>query len=260
MEKSGWFFAALLLLCNPLVNKQVLAEDCDPLLVSDSDNPLSYRQRVSRCEGLYAQQVTSESIMLASLTSAYDEFDTSRLEALTINWASVPFDVSKIHIRGKALRWRLYYRMDAVRPASHNSFAWPISMLHALNIGRGDLGLLAWVTTEMGGVERNVHLPLSVSAEAGAKPHGDSYQLVVIPNVPMDEMFISIAMTDASGNPTEFIVDSEPLKYGYYPPNRPLHIPLTGFSGSGLYHVELGSRLRTGGASTLTLLVQHDAR
>ena len=55
----------------------------------------------------------------------------------------------------------------------------------------------------------------------------------------------------------KFILDGKPLAFGYYPAREPLEIPLEGFSDPGLYHVELGARLRSGASTTLSSLLYH---
>ena len=248
-------YAAVLVLVGLFHGQLVSAGHCDPLLLSDSQNPLSYRERDGRCEGLYIEQVAGTSIVLVSLTARFHDFDPSSVEALSVSWPK--FDADSIRLRAKGTRWRLHYRMDAARPLSEPHFRWSTGILDALNVEREDIGVIGWATTELGGSELPVYLPLTINSGAGTKPADGGYRLVVVPSVPLQEIFVSIASADATGSPQAFIVDSEPLQYGYYPAHRALEVPLDGFSLPGLYYVELGAVLRGGGSSTLSFLVYH---
>ena len=255
MDRFCAQYAAVLVFVGLFHGQLASAGHCDPLLLSDSKNPLSYRERDGRCEGVYIEQVAGTSIVLVSLTAQFHDFDLSRVEALSVSWPV--FDAASIRLRAKGTRWRLHYRMDTARPLSEPQFRWPTEMLDALNVEREDIGVVGWVTTELGGSERSVYLPLTIISDAGTKSADGGYRLVVVPSVPLQEIFVSIASADAKGSPLAFVVDSEPLLYGYYPAHRAFEVPLDGFSLPGLYYVELGAVLRGGGSSTLSFLVYH---
>lgn len=255
MDRFCAQYAAVLAFVGLFHGQLASAGHCDPLLLSDSQNPLSYRERDGRCEGLYVEQVAGTSIVLASLTAQFPDFNPSRVEALSVSWPTI--DAASIRLRARGTRWRLHYRMDTVRPLSELQFRWPTEMLDALDVERQDIGVVGWVTTELGASERPVYLPLTIISDAGTKPADGSYRLVIVPSVPLQEIFVSIASADANGSPLAFVVDSEPLQIGYYPAHRPLQIPLEGFTLPGLYYVELGAVLRGGGSSTFSFLVYH---
>jgi hypothetical protein len=74
---------------------------------------------------------------------------------------------AQIRLRGVGLRQRLYYQMDAVRPAGATSYTWNTGVLASLNLKPSELGLLAWVSTQVGTRTRDVYLPLGISQGQG---------------------------------------------------------------------------------------------
>lgn len=148
--------------------------------------------------------------------------------------------------------------MDTVRPITEAPFRWPTGVLDALKVTREKLGVLGWITTALGGSERTVYLPLTKSAGSAEEEAKREYRLIVIPGVPLQEVYLSVAKADEKGNPRKFIRDGKPLAFGYYPAHEPLEIPLKGFSDPGLYHVELGAQLRSCASTTLPFLLYHD--
>src|SRR5262249_51163059 len=99
-------------------------------------------------------------------------------------------------------------------------------------------------------------IPLRISQEAKAIRSG-GYKLLLLPGVELTEIFISLASTGASGRPKTFIRDGEALGYGYYPAERGLEIPISGLKEPGIYYMEIGAKLRSGGTSTVELWFYH---
>ena len=230
------------------------ASYCDPLLEKDDQNPLSYRLRGERCEGLYVEQVASTSLVVASLTASFQEFDAAETEALKIIWPTV--GDAPTRLRAKGVKWKLYYRMDTVRPAGVSSFTWPTAMLGALDISKQDIGVVGWTTIRLGEAEHNVYLPLHISQSRGAR-RADRYRLVILPGIQLSEVFVSLATLDIAGNTQTFLQDGEPLRYGFYPPYRPIDIHLPQLKDPGVYYVEIGATLQSGGSTTLSFLLYH---
>lgn len=230
------------------------ASHCDPLLKRDDQNPLSYRLRGERCEGLYIEQVASTALVVASLTASFQDFDAAHSEALQVNWPKV--GEAPTRLRAKGIKWKLYYRMDTARPAGVSSFTWPMSMLYALDISKEDIGVVGWTTIRLGETEHSVYLPLNIS-QSGVIRRANRYHLVIVPGIQLSEVFVSVATLDKAGNTQTFLQDGEPLEYGYYPPHRPIDIHLMHINDPGLYYVEIGATLQRGGSTTLTFLLYH---
>ena len=115
-----------------------------------------------------------------------------------------------------------------------------------------------FVTILFGDKIQTVYLPLKITSRRNQSTPDGNYRLVVVPSEPINEIYISIASADNSGTPQTFLVDSEPLSYGYYPAHRALTIPLSGFMDSGIYYVEISAILRNGGSTIYSFLVYHE--
>ena len=70
---------------------------------------------------------------------------------------------------------------------------------------------------------------------------GGSYELVVVPNVRLKEVYVSLAKVTAVGEHPEgaFIKQQEPLGQRVYATQRPIRIDLSGFGEPGVYFVEV---------------------
>jgi hypothetical protein len=88
-------------------------------------------------------------VLLVSLTRSALDYDLKSGKELAIAW-DAPTNRQPIRLRGVGLRQRLYYQMDAVRPAGTRSYTWNTGVLANLNLKPDELGLLAWVSTPVG--------------------------------------------------------------------------------------------------------------
>jgi hypothetical protein len=228
---------------------------CDPSLAQLKDTPLGYRERGDRCEGLYIREVSSTTLLIASFTESYQEYNPSSGKPLQLEWDSVPGSRS-VHLRAQGLKRRLYYRMDTVQSPGRASYVWPSSILASLSILKNDLGVVGWTRVSVGEAVRDVYIPLRISQEAKAIRSG-GYKLRLLPGVELTEIFISLAPIGASGRPKTFMRDGEELGYGYYPAERGLEIPISGLKEPGIYYMEIGAKLRSGGTSTAQLWFYH---
>ena len=73
----------------------------------------------------------------------------------------------------------------------------------------------------------------------------------------LQEVYLSLAAVDEEGQPKKYLMDGEPLLYGYYPAQRAIDIPILGLPEPGIYYVEIGATLQSGGAHTLDLFFYH---
>ena len=88
------------------------------------DSPQGYRLRGDRCEGIYAQPVSgSSTLLVASFTEAFEDFNPSSQDKLSIEWPS--FAKTPIRLRAYALREKFYYQMDTVVAADKAPYLWP---------------------------------------------------------------------------------------------------------------------------------------
>ena len=227
---------------------------CDVSLPQVESNPYGYRLRGDRCEGVYAREVGA-SLTLASLTESFQDYDAGSGRPLVVEWSKAPGDAA-VHLRAVALRRRLYYRMDTVRPAATTSYEWSPGLLASLGIPRVDLGVLGFARARVGETERSVYVPLRIAQQS--KPaRARSYSLVVVPGVELAEVFVSVAAVGADGRPGSFLRDGQPLGYGSYPAERAVEIPISGLPAPGIYYLEVGAKRRAGETLSLEIWLYH---
>jgi hypothetical protein len=230
------------------------AEDpCDPDLPRPSDDPLGYQLRDDRCEGRYDFD-RGGTIQIRSLTESFEDYNLKSGEDLIVEW-SVPKD-QKVHLRVQGLKPSVRYRMDAIRSPGSTSYRWPVDILRALNILRGDIGVVAWARYSMNGVGRDVYLPLQIRQTQQAVQSG-VYRVVLWPDRELAEVFVSLATVKADGSPGNFIKDGEALNYGYYPAERGIEFEIPKPERPGIYYLELGATLRSGGVITIESWFYH---
>ena len=244
----GWALAAVVLL-SPCVRAQTPI--CDPALLAASDRPYSYRLRGDRCEGLYVEKVASTTLLVASLAETFADDEAGWDDTLHITWATA---AERLNLRAYSLRRRLYYRMDTVRSGPAGLYEWPTDVLRTLGIRRHDVGLVAWADREVRGIRRQVYVPVRVNPPA-RPPARAPHRLVVVPGRELEEVYLSVVRLDGDGRPQRAVVDGEALRYGYYPAERPVVIPLPEVADRGLYAVEIGARLLGGGVASVEIWI-----
>jgi hypothetical protein len=224
---------------------------CDPYLKPLENDPSGYRLRGDRCEGTYVKEVAAAgTLQVVSFTESFAEYDLTSGKDLLIEWT--PRGENQIRLRTYSLRRKLYYRMDTVRPPGSSSYAWPSGMLAIFRLGRAETGLVGSTQQLIGGVRRDVLLPLTVRSR-GDLAVPKRLELVLYPSVDLGEVFVSLAPVDPRGLPGRFLMNGEPLRYGYYPADRGLPIKLPELKVRGLYFMEIGATLGSGGAATTNL-------
>jgi hypothetical protein len=217
-------------------------DPCDPNLHQISDNPLGYKLRGDRCEGIYIQPVSSSSLLLASFTSLFENFDANGVERLSVNWLSPA--KTPVRLRAYGLREKLYYQMDTVIPSDKTAYLWPATVLNSLHLSKQDVGVVGFTNFPVGGQDRTVYLPLRISDKSQKTAPG--YQIVVIPGEELKEVFLSLAKIEADGQPHTFSISDRPLHLGYYPAERGIFIDIPDPGQPGIYYVEIGATSKYG--------------
>ena len=251
MKSRGMSFAAFALAL-PMICGETEASPCDPNLLALAANPYGYRLRGERCEGLYILPVSGAPLIIASWTASLSNLDLVATRALTIEWLAPP-GTGAIHLRAQALRRRLYYRMDSVRPPGSNSFVWPTDILAAIGVARREVAITGQAMVTVEGADRELLLPLRI-VQDGKAAENDGYRLILLPSVELAEIYLNLA-----GAGTVLRRD-EPLGYGYYPAERPVGISVAAPPTPGIYHLEIGATLRSGGAAAADLWFYHPGR
>lgn len=248
-----------LLLDGPTFSRPVPAQEghCDSQLNQTSDDPYGYRLRGDRCEGIYIKEVGGEVLRVVSLTESVEAFDTAAGKNLLLEWTTS--GSGPIHLRAYALRERLHYQMDTIRPANSTSYSWPSNLLATLNLKRDELGIVAWTSYAAGNTNHELCLPLRLRQRAASIP-SQSYSFVVRPGVELAEVFISLAPVGQDGGLGAFIMQDQPLKPGYYPAGQGITITIPKPKKAGIYYLEIGATLRSPGSSTATVWFYHSGK
>jgi hypothetical protein len=228
---------------------------CDPSLGYMSQNPMGYKLRGDRCEGLYIQPVSSSSLLVASFTSIYEDFDPNSLQTLSIDWSSPTQNPAQL--RAYSLREKLYYRMDAAIPPGRTAYLWSGSVLNSLHLSKRDVGVVGFTDLRVGGNERTVYLPLRIHEKSQTSARG--YQLIIVPGSELKEVFISLAKVDADGRPGAYIISDRPVSCGYCPAERGVPIDIPDPGAMGIYYLEIGATSRYGGPMTQQIWFYHGA-
>jgi hypothetical protein len=240
----------LALLCSP--SAMGVATTCDPDLRPPLDTPYAYRQRGDVCEGLYARDVGGRPLVVVALTSSVEEFIAADGSDLVLNWT--PVADQPTYIRADALRPNLYYRMDAVVAAPGRELRWSPTLLKALDLTRGEIGIVAWTLHSVGTQMRAVLTPVRLRQKQ-ADEVSAAWHLVVLPAVEMDEVYFTVTPVDAPGV-EQPLVEDHALGRSYYPADRPVQIELPSLPGSGIYRVDVAARVRAGGSATDTVWIR----
>jgi hypothetical protein len=232
---------------------------CDPALAPSANYPFKYINRGDRCEGVYIQLVGSTTLALLSFTSAFGAFDAKSGQPLVITWPLAPKG-GDVQLRALTTRQHLYYRMDTRVRAGESQYRWPTDVLAAMGFGRADIGLLGWTHLSVGGIDQQVFLPVSVSPGSPPGPAAGAYTVLVEPAVQLSELYVTVSRPAGDGVAERIVQPAHELGYGYYPADNTIEIPIEAPAERGVYAVQLGAKLRGGGASTLRFLFQAPGR
>lgn len=233
----------------------IASDNCDPGLKPAGGIEVGYTNRGDRCEGVYVQEVSGGALDIISLTTDFQNFRFTKENPLRLEWPTVGDD--QVQVRASSVRRKLYYRMDTIRPQKPPNFIWPSDILSRLELGREEIGLLAWTEQPVGGAIRKIYLPMRVTAQesnhidsAVQQQTGDSYKVVLISSVELQEVYVTLRPLDSKGKLGKPIRQSLKLDYGFYPAERPIVFRLSFSeltnSPSGLYSLSVGAELKNG--------------
>ena len=229
---------------------------CDPTLLRPPTDPLSYSRRGERCEGVYFREVAgSAGLTVASFTEQFELLELTAGERLHVDW-STPQPLP-VKLRAMALRPRLYYRMDALRPAGSTGFDWPAEVLASLKLRGQELGVVGWVEQRVGDQDEDVYVPIRIGKTNQPIARTGRYLILLVPGATLSEVFVSLSEVGSDGHDVATLKRDEPLGYGLYPAGRAIRITLPSLDRRGLYRVLVGATLSRGGSATKRLLFHH---
>ena len=240
----------LFMLAGSLSSSEVAAQDslCDPTLERNTAaRPHDYQFRGDRCEGIYAADVSGQALWLASLTERFDAY-AFNYEPLMVRW-DAPGSAA-VRLRGHGIRQGLFFRMDSQIEAGSDLYEWNSELLAVREIAQEDLGIIAW-TEGAGGTD--LLIPVRVSQGTVAQAEERTYRVVVMPNVRLQEVYITLAPVEAAGQrPSgEFLRNREPLGQRLYATQRPIVIEIPDPGAAGVYYLEVTGVRADGGSATL---------
>ena len=223
---------------------------CDPSLAPSTNHPYGYVERGDRCEGVYIQAVGGTTLALLSFTASLGEIDIESGRPLLLEWPAPPGD-RDVQLRAQSMQRRLFYRMDTSVRAGGTRYRWPTDGLAAVKLARADLGLVGFTRMTIGGVKQEVLLPLSASQSPGTLVAPAVYTLLLRPAVGLSELFVNVAPFVPDGRAAHDVAPGRELGYGLSPADALVEVPIDAPRKRGLYAVQIGARLRSGGSTTL---------
>jgi hypothetical protein len=231
---------ALLFLCGSAGAENL----CDPGLPADTKSPLHYHMRGDRCEGLYAQQVSSVSVEIRSLVASFGPFDPAKDQELALAWTPPPGATGNVRLRVFSFKPGIYYRMDTAIAAGKGVYRWPTDVLASLGLHSQDLGLIAWIDLPgPGGTPRTVHLPLRVGSAGAAK---GGYDVSLFPSARLSEVRLTLSRLDAQGHIAAVLRKDEELGFGYYGSHEPIAFPTNELGPAGFYRLAVTAIPKSG--------------
>jgi len=153
IRRGAAFFLWILCLSGPAG----AASFCDPGLPADTKSPLSYQMRGDRCEGLYAQQVSSVSVEVRSLIASFGPFDPATDKELVLSWTEPPGAQGTVRLRVFSFKTGHLLPNGYSRGRRQGLLSLALRCSGLARPAQQDLGLVAW---------------MDLSRPEGATPHG----------------------------------------------------------------------------------------
>lgn len=216
---------------------------CDPGLPQNSTAATAYRMRPGRCEGIFAQQVSSPHLEIRSLVGTVQAFDPKRDSELALIWKAPPGDKADILLRAFSFKPGTYYRMDTRVSPDRSTYRWPTDVLDSVGLGRADLGLLAWTEgLEPDGTKNTVYLPLSTGT--GSSQARKGYTVTFVPSTRLSEVHVKVSRLEGQKAPT--VLRDEKLVDEYYALGEPAEFSTGTLGAAGFYRITLTAHPKAG--------------
>ncbi|HEY2293843.1 MAG TPA: hypothetical protein VGM86_24325 [Thermoanaerobaculia bacterium] len=238
------FLAIVLLVLLGCPSRPARAESfCDPALAENTNGALTYKMREDRCEGIFAQQVSSPHLEIRSLVGTLQPFDPEKDREVVLAWTAPPGSNRYVQLRAFSFKQLVYYRMDTKVASGHSTYLWPTDVLDSVGLGQADLGLLAWTElTEPGGTKREVYLPLRIGT--GSPKAEAGYTVAFVPSTKLSEVRVKVSRLAGQGDPT--VLRDEKLVEEYYPNGEPTTFPTGKLGPVGFYRVTITALTKSG--------------
>ena len=236
------------------------AQSCDPALPRNESQPSGYRPRGDRCEGVYNRQVAAAGIQLVSFTAASDiENLCTPGEPVHLVWARRAEAPAPVRVRAESLRQRLYYRLDLERPPDASAFLWAPAPRcnNDVRLGAQELGILARTPHTLGAKPVDLHLPVGLAKDPGARPR-PPYRAVLVPGRRLAEMYVTVWRHGSDGGSTRLFAE-RPLGKSPYPAGIRIAVPLQAeeLTQPGVYRVRTSVQYDNGDVEALEFYFFH---
>jgi hypothetical protein len=210
---------------------------CDPRLQIRTDKEIFYQPRGDRCEGQYAQLVSSTILFVLGLQD--EPLNGSAPDHFVVAWPRSAFPTT---LRVRTQNPDTYYQMDATLPARVTKFQWPANIPQLMNVTPPDIIAMATIEDNFDGKQRAVMLPVS---RASQLVHG-RLVLYVIPGVQLDQLSYSLYKYDKANHRWSPYGKPTVLPDGSYAIVDPARIVLPGQLPIGAYFLQLDGVLSDG--------------
>ena len=208
------------------------------------DKDIAYKERGSRCEGLFSQQV-SGSIKL-QLIGYHSQLFKGAIPSDIISIRTERGDsTSHIFIQARSVRPRLNYLMDTKSVNQTGQFIWPTQIIKhpKISLKLNELAILATEEHKKDSSNLDLHLPVEIENMDTVLQKG--LFIALIAETELKEVYITAKQGE------HLIYEDLPFGLGYYPPLRAIKIPLINlpegivqFSVVGISHKGASSRVR----------------
>jgi hypothetical protein len=238
-----WFFVLITLIIPPLsAIAQTSACSEELFKSSDPNDPLGYKERGDRCEGVYIRP-SGSFLQVVSFTQYFESYHLGSSNELIVEWN---FPTKKpLFIRAFGIKPDTYYRMDTLVPIGEKHYRWPSNVLEALKIGSGELGVIGWIKIKINKEVKLVHIPLAVR-QTTVNAVSKKYEVVFQSASRMNEAYYSLANMDFEGRMIRMIVDGSPLEQGFYPPMQGTRFSIENIPEPGLYLLQITAIQKSG--------------
>ncbi len=216
---------------------------CDPALGENTNGATTYKMRGDRCEGIFAQQVSSPHLEIRSLVGALQPFDPNQDREVALAWTAPPGNNRDVRLRAFSFKPEVYYRMDTRVASDHSTYRWPTDVLNSVGLAQAYLGLLAWTElTEPGGTKREVYLPLrtgtgSPKAEAG-------YTVAFVPSTKLSEVHVKVSRLTGQGK--DPVLWDKKLVDDYFANGEPAKFSTGNLGPAGVYRITMTALTKSG--------------
>jgi hypothetical protein len=228
---------------------------CDSDLLKNAsglqDKDMPYKDRGSRCEGVYKRLVaTSEPLSVRSFTTR-SQIANSLPPALQLTWARM--GLGPLTIRGFALKQHVYYEMDTRVPSDNRKFDWTTDVLTRISLAPGQVGVVASFVRD----KKNVVLPIAIAPASVTPPlagecNQKTYQVTLWPERDFREVYFSI-QGKASSGPGAVVLPKKELGKGLYPAGRAISFCFSVPAGDDVYDLVISAEMTGGGGVPIVL-------